>query len=104
MMTPKTIRLTEPGRLTITWDDDAVCEYALAQLRRNCPCASCLADAQTRSASFIPLYTRDALTLDSVEPVGHYAVQFRWKDGHATGIYTYAALRDLCPAPGATTA
>jgi DUF971 family protein len=96
-MSPKSVRITEEGRLSIAWDDGETCEYILRDLRRNCPCATCLADAQSRSASFIPLYTRDALTIASIQPVGRYALQFTWKDGHSTGIYTYDALRALCP-------
>jgi DUF971 family protein len=32
-----------------------------------------------------------------VEPVGNYALRFRWSDGHDTGIYTFDFLRRLCP-------
>jgi DUF971 family protein len=35
----------------------------------------------------------------SVAPVGNYALQFRWSDGHDTGIYTFEYLRKLCPCP-----
>ena len=98
-MSPKSVRITEEGRLSITWDDGEICEYSLRDLRRNCPCAACLADAQSHSASFIPLFTRDALSLGAIHPVGRYALQFTWKDGHSTGIYTYAALRSMCTPP-----
>jgi len=30
-------------------------------------------------------------------PVGNYALQPEWSDGHHTGIYTWAYLRGLCP-------
>lgn len=33
--------------------------------------------------------------LDALTPVGNYAVQARWKDGHDTGIYTWQMLRGL---------
>jgi DUF971 family protein len=32
-----------------------------------------------------------------VAPVGNYALQFVWSDGHETGIYTFEYLRKLCP-------
>jgi DUF971 family protein len=35
----------------------------------------------------------------SVSPVGNYALQFGWSDGHNTGIYTFDYLRELCPCP-----
>jgi DUF971 family protein len=34
-----------------------------------------------------------------IEPVGRYAIQFHWSDGHATGIYSFDRLRALCPCP-----
>ena len=37
---------------------------------------------------------RDVL-IDSIEPVGHYALQPRFSDGHDTGIFTWAYLYDL---------
>src|SRR5271169_3812803 len=35
------------------------------------------------------------VTLVSVEPVGHYALQLNFSDGHNTGIYSWDILRDL---------
>jgi DUF971 family protein len=37
---------------------------------------------------------RDVL-IESIEPVGHYAVQPRFSDGHDTGIYTWEYLYRL---------
>jgi hypothetical protein len=33
------------------------------------------------------------------ELVGNYAIRLRWTDGHDTGIYAFALLRDVCPCP-----
>ena len=96
-MQPVKIRLTSEKELTVKWDDSTECVYSLSLLRRKCPCAACRKEYQPKGAKYIPLFTRDALTIESVQPVGHYALQFRWKDGHDTGIYTYEYLRDLCP-------
>jgi DUF971 family protein len=35
------------------------------------------------------------VTLVSVEPVGHYALQLTFSDGHNTGIYSWDILHDL---------
>jgi ATP-binding protein involved in chromosome partitioning len=78
-------------RLRIAWTDGHVSEYPLTYLRGWCPCAECQGHGGTRR--FIE--TRDA-GLSSWEPVGRYAVSFRWQDGHATGIYSHAYLRELC--------
>jgi DUF971 family protein len=36
------------------------------------------------------------IMLQDIEPVGRYALQFKWSDGHDTGIYSYKLLRGLC--------
>jgi DUF971 family protein len=45
----------------------------------------------------IPLRTPHSNELERLEPVGNYALQPIWKDGHAFGIYTWEYLRQLCP-------
>jgi DUF971 family protein len=30
-------------------------------------------------------------------PVGNYAIQITFNDGHATGIYSFDYLRHICP-------
>jgi len=35
------------------------------------------------------------VTIDSVEPVGHYALRPTFSDGHATGIYSWDYLYEL---------
>jgi len=35
--------------------------------------------------------------MDAVEPVGRYALQFKWNDGHSSGIYSFEHLRNICP-------
>jgi DUF971 family protein len=31
------------------------------------------------------------------EAIGRYALGITWSDGHATGIYSFDYLRELCP-------
>jgi DUF971 family protein len=33
---------------------------------------------------------------DRMDPVGLYALRFKWNDGHETGIYSFDFLRKLC--------
>jgi DUF971 family protein len=100
-MQPVKIKLADDKRLSITWDDLSECEYPLAILRRKCPCATCQSDFAAKGPTYIPLFTKDALTIESIVPVGFYALQIRWKDGHDTGIYSFELLRSLCPEPPA---
>ena len=97
MIAPKKIRMKTPRQLSIVWSDGKECIYPLAVLRRKCPCATCRAEQESKGPAYIPLFAGDALTLDKIIPVGHYALQLNWKDGHTTGIYNYEYLREICP-------
>ncbi|TDR41304.1 DUF971 family protein [Tahibacter aquaticus] len=35
------------------------------------------------------------VTIDAIEPVGHYAVLLRFSDGHQTGIFSWTVLHEL---------
>jgi DUF971 family protein len=45
----------------------------------------------------IPLTPAKSYVVTRILPVGHYAIQPEWEDGHHTGIYTWPYLRGLCP-------
>jgi DUF971 family protein len=45
----------------------------------------------------IPLSPAKSYVLTRILPVGNYAIQPEWDDGHHTGIYTWPYLRALCP-------
>ncbi|MDH7516508.1 MAG: DUF971 domain-containing protein [Bacteroidota bacterium] len=87
----------DDGTIRITWDDGAVLRYTPWRLRRACPCAECRILAERHGGTHIPLHTSDAFKLVSITPVGRYALNLRWKDGHAAGIYPFAHLRCLEP-------
>lgn len=90
---PTGIELAEEGRrIVLSWPDGEVTEHAAYDLRAECPCAVCVDE----------LTGRRILSRDRVDPgvraldfgrIGRYAVQFRWSDGHSTGIYSYERLR-----------
>ena len=76
----------------VTWNDGHVGLYEQAYLRGYCPCALCQGHgAQTRFIE-VPL-----AELVEIRPVGNYAIEMLWQDGHSTGIYTFEYLRALCP-------
>lgn len=37
--------------------------------------------------------------ITAIHPVGQYAIQPVWDDGHSTGIYSWEYLFHLCPKP-----
>jgi DUF971 family protein len=80
------------GVVRITWDDSHVGEYSEAYLRGYCPCAMCQGHGPGRKFISVP-----EAKLQEIRGVGNYAIEFRWRDGHSTGIYTYDYLRSLCP-------
>ena len=41
-------------------------------------------------------YTPASFQLESVIPIGNYALQPNWMDGHTYGIWTYENLRRFC--------
>lgn len=38
---------------------------------------------------------KQAVSIEKIEPVGHYAVRLHFSDGHNTGLFTWTVLRDL---------
>jgi len=97
---PREIRQQEDAGLRITWADDHVCHYTAAELRRACPCAQCV-NEWTGQRVLKRESVSEELTIQDLNIVGRYALNFRWSDGHETGIYSFRYLRDLCERDGA---
>jgi DUF971 family protein len=87
--------------LAIKWDDGTETFILLEKLRRACPCAGCKGEVDVMGnlyknpeQSLAP----NAFQLVRLEPVGTYAIQPVWADGHATGIYSFEYLRRVAEA------
>lgn len=91
--------------LIVPWDDGHRSEYPLSLLREGCPCVECRGghsqmgqppdvDQLLRT---IPLARAKSYQMARLEPVGNYACRPEWTDGHNTGLFTWAYLRELCP-------
>ena len=94
---PREISQESESQLRITWADEKVCEYSSARLRRACPCAQCV-NEWTGERTLKPEAISDEIRIEDISIVGRYALNFRWSDGHETGIYSFQFLRDLCDA------
>ena len=86
-------RLGEARVLRVEWSDAHVSEYPFAYLRGWCPCAACQGHGGERR------FVHADGDLERVNPVGRYALNPVWRDGHESGIYSYQYLRELCPCP-----
>jgi DUF971 family protein len=92
---PREISQESDSLLRITWADGQVCDYQGASLRRACPCAQCV-NEWTGERMLKPEAIADEVEINDLTIVGRYALNFRWSDGHETGIYSFQYLRDLC--------
>jgi DUF971 family protein len=84
--------------LEVDWDDGHRSMFDLATLRWLCPCAFCRGEAGMPGwLDTGPILTEAQTTLVDVTLVGNYAIAPSWADGHHTGFYTFALLRERCP-------
>jgi DUF971 family protein len=86
--------------LVVVWDDGHESYYPAEALRRACPCAACSGEPDLfgRMAGGGPQhYRQNSFVLLGVEPMGNYALQPTWADGHTFGIWTFDRLRAACP-------
>lgn len=94
MIQPAQIIEESDREVLITWSDDSESKYSAAQLRRSCPCASCV-NEWTGKKILDDKNIPDDLTFSTISIVGRYALNFQFSDGHDTGIFSFAFLHDL---------
>ncbi|MCE2504579.1 MAG: DUF971 domain-containing protein [Chlorobi bacterium] len=95
---PKTITKSPEGALRLVWPDERTSDLSMKFLRQECPCAHCKGETilgKHYQPLTLPTYVEGMYELADVEPVGTYAIKITWKDGHATGIYTWEYLQLL---------
>jgi DUF971 family protein len=89
----------------ITWSDGHTSRYDFPYLRDHCPCALCNDERAKKEkfpgtspapSSVLPMF-KPRVKAKSATAVGNYAVQIEFTDGHATGIFSFEHLREICP-------
>jgi len=96
MHAPTNIQLIG-SEVAIVWDDGAESYFTAEKLRA----ASASAETQGERDIFGQKYGGDGpknfagVSVLSWNQVGNYAIQFRFSDGHSTGLYSYDYLRKL---------
>lgn len=94
---PREIKQDDDSTVSILWGDDRRCRYGAAELRRACPCAQCV-NEWTGERVLKAESISDNIEIRDLSLVGRYALNFRWSDGHETGIYSFRYLREFCEA------
>jgi DUF971 family protein len=89
---PTQIRLDRQRKyLAITWDDGATTTFPATLLRRRAKDAASVRRTVDGEALFAP----SELTIVAVEPIGNYAVQVVFSDGHDRGIFPWDYLAEI---------
>jgi DUF971 family protein len=96
---PETIVLAaDRSRLRLAWSNGERSELLAGHLRGACRCAWC-----TRAridGNFAASF--DGITIERLMPIGDYAINVAFSDGHARGIYPWPYLRLLARADRAS--
>jgi DUF971 family protein len=95
------VYVTTGEGVAITWSDGHKSRFDFPYLRDHCPCATCnderLRKSQEKSgAAVLPMY-KERVKARGAKAVGNYAIQIDFSDAHATGIFTFEYLREMCP-------
>lgn len=119
---PTKLDLKRDERLRVEWSDGRETTFAIAELRRLCPCAECKiardgvdphqlfrraepeAARKPRSLNVLKASQigRKQVAVERAEPIGNYAIKLYFDDGHASGIYSWAYLLELAEAKSAS--
>jgi DUF971 family protein len=95
---PVSLRREGDG-LRIDWSDGVSTFATFRHLRTQCPCAGCQEERAKPPDPFRVLKPQEVAAGPpapvAMRPVGRYAYQIVWNDGHDAGIYTLETLRAL---------
>jgi len=97
MVEPVQIIEESDSSVSIKWSDDRETFFTAAELRRSCPCAGCV-NEWTGEKMLEAASVADDLSFKHISIVGRYALNFHFSDGHDTGIFSFAYLRQLVDA------
>lgn len=97
------VHVTTGEGVEVTWSDGHLSRYPFNYLRDLCPCALCNDEREKNArvgsstgGAVLPMF-KPRVTAKGANTVGNYAIQIQFSDGHATGIYSYEHLREICP-------
>lgn len=82
--------------LAVKWADGSESFIPLEKLRRACPCAGCQGERDIAGNLYRgpeAQLTPQSFQLVRLQPVGTYAIQPVWADGHNTGLFSWEYLK-----------
>ncbi len=102
---PTAIDLKKDTALTVTWSDGRVSVYPVTYLRRKSPSAEAKAFREEQAKNPLMVLPASASGAGTGKPfaavnaelIGNYALRVEFSDGHRTGLYTWAYLREIDP-------
>ncbi len=102
-MRPKHLDLKKDEGLTVVWEDGTESFYPITYLRRMSPSADARQLRQEMERNPLTVLPASSsgdqpLTATGAEMVGNYAIRIKFSDGHDTGLYSWAYLRQIDPA------
>jgi len=99
---PTSIERTEQGGIRIRWSDLTDVEWSPVELRKACPCATCREKRRSEDTekprALLPVLSMaeaQPLTVQRMRPVGNYAYNIQFSDGHDSGIFSFDLIRSL---------
>ena len=98
---PISIERDQETGIVIRWSDGAVTSWTATRLRGQCPCATCREKKRAEStksdrSSGLPVLSAaeaQPVKIESMRPVGSYAYNIAFSDGHSSGIFPFKLLR-----------
>lgn len=84
--------------LAIRWVDGTESFIPLVKLRQACPCASCKGEVDILGKLHKgpeQVLSSESTRLLRLTPVGGYALQPVWADGHSSGLFSFEALKSI---------
>ena len=98
---PTELKLTEQRSLEIVWSDGKKMDYPYGVLRMACPCATCREKKRAEAAKpkgllqVLSAAETVPLAVAQMRPVGNYAYNITFSDGHSSGLFTMELLREI---------
>ncbi len=106
---PTSLRMNETADLVIEWDDGTCTTISPRQMRKACPCATCREKGEAEQTSkpkglpVMSLAEAQPLRISGMRPVGNYAYNIQFSDGHSSGLFTIDLLHQIGAVRNAST-